>query len=127
MTTTDDASLARTYINRVGAHDLEAVERILDDGLVARFAGTDLSKAEWVAALDRLLPALVRNDIRDVFVDRGRACVVYDFVTDTPAGTIRCVELLSLRDGRITEIELVLDRVAFAPVNTALQERAAVG
>ena len=54
-------------------------------------------------------------------------CVVYDFVTDTAAGAVRCIELLTVDGGVITEIELLLDRVAFAPVNQALEERAAAG
>ncbi|HEY5320759.1 MAG TPA: hypothetical protein VIJ76_07775, partial [Galbitalea sp.] len=95
-----------------------------DDRMLAVFAGGRLDKGEWTAALRRLLPILVRNDIREVFVTGQRACVVYDFVTDTPAGAVVCVELITVSDGRITEVELVLDRVAFAPVQVALQERA---
>jgi hypothetical protein len=45
-------------------------------------------------------------------------------VTDTPAGAVVCVELVTVQDGRITEVELVLDRVAFAPVQATLKERA---
>lgn len=112
------ASIARAY-----SHDLAALEDLLDDTLVAEFAGNSSTKVEWTAALQRLLPALVRNEIREVFEDDDRACVVYDFVTDTPAGAVRCVELLTVRDGRITAIELLLDRVAFGPVNAALAER----
>jgi ketosteroid isomerase-like protein len=70
-----------------------------------------------------LLPALVRNEVREVFADGDRACVVYDFVTDTAAGAVPCVELVTVRDGRITGIELIFDRVAFAPVNEALAAR----
>ena len=125
MTTTDLQAIARGYVDAVGTHDLRPLDDLLDDALTARFAGAVSTKAEWLTALERLLPALVRNDIRDVFVADDRACVVYDFVTDTPAGTVRCVELLTVHDGRISDIELVLDRVAFAPVNTALAERAA--
>jgi hypothetical protein len=50
---------------------------------------------------------------------------VYDFVTDTPAGAVVCVELLTVHNGRITDIELVLDQATFEPVHTALRERAA--
>lgn len=67
----------------------------------------------------------MRNEVREVFADGDRACVVYDFVTDTPAGAVPCVELVTVRDGRITAIELIFDRVAFAPVNEALAARAA--
>jgi hypothetical protein len=125
MTDTEIRTIARSYVEAVGAHDLAPLDDLLDDTLTATFAGGPLDKTEWIAALDRLLPALVRNDIREVFVDGDRAAVVYDFVTNTPGGTIRCIELLTIAGGRITRIELVLDRVAFAPVNQALAELAA--
>jgi ketosteroid isomerase-like protein len=117
------AGIARSYIQAVGSHDMDAVESLLGDDLVAIFAGTTLDRAGWTTALRRLLPALVRNEIREVFTDGDRASVVYDFVTDTPAGAVRCIELLTVKAGKIREIELVLDRVAFAPVNEALKTR----
>ena len=115
--------IARSYIQAVGSHDMEAVENLLGEDLVATFAGTTLDKAGWIAALRRLLPALVRNGIREVFTAQDRACVVYDFITDTAAGAVRCIELLTIKADKIREIELVLDRVAFAPVNEALNAR----
>jgi len=118
MTTAD---IARAYILAVGGHDLAPLDELLDDSLIASFIAPS-TKAEWIAALDHLLPALIRNDIREVFVDGGRACVIYDFVTH--AGTVTCVELLTVVEDRITTIELILDRVAFAPVNAWLTERA---
>lgn len=125
MTQAESAAIARTYIEAVGAHDLATVEGLLSDELAAVFAGGTIGKQEWIAALARLLPALERNEVREVFADGDRACVVYDFVTDTPAGAVPCVELVTVRDGRITAIELIFDRVAFAPVNEALAARAA--
>jgi hypothetical protein len=125
MHITDTESIARRYVDAVGTHELAPLHDLLDDRLEARFAGDAVGKTEWLTALERLLPALVRNDIREVFVDGDRACVVYDFVTDTPAGTVTCVEVLTIDDGRIRDIELVLDRVAFAPVNATLAERTA--
>lgn len=125
MTQAESAAIARTYIEAVGAHDLATVDGLLSDELAAVFAGGTIGKQEWIAALARLLPALVRNEVREVFADGDRACVVYDFVTDTPAGAVPCVELVTVRDGRITAIELIFDRVAFAPVNEALAARAA--
>ena len=116
----DTASIARSYIDAVSSHDLRPLDELFGDSLTATFADNTSDKATWIAALTRLLPALVRNDITDVFADGDRACVAYDFVTNTPGGTIRCVELLTVHDDRITAIELILDRVAFAPVNQAL-------
>lgn len=124
MSITDVESIARQYIETVGAHDLEPLQELFDEGMIAIFAGTSSDKETWIAALDRLLPALIRNEIREIFTHGSRVCVVYDFVTNTDAGAVRCVELLTFRDGEIQEIELVLDRVAFAPVNKMLVERA---
>ncbi|MDR7084278.1 hypothetical protein J2X01_003586 [Arthrobacter ginsengisoli] len=115
--------ITRSYIQAVGSHDMDALGSLLGEDLVATFAGTTLDKAGWTMALKRLLPALVRNDIREVFTAQDRACVVYDFITDTAAGAIRCIELLTINADKIREIELVLDRVAFAPVNEALSIR----
>ena len=115
--------IARSYILAVGSHDMEALEKLLGEDLLATFAGTTLDKAGWTTAIKRLLPALVRNEIREVFSAQDRACVVYDFITDTPAGAVRCIELLTVNADKISEIELVLDRAAFAPVNEALKAR----
>ncbi len=119
------AAVARQYIDAVGRHDLETVGGLLADDLSAIFAGQTLGRDAWLGALKRLLPALVRNDIREVFADGDRACVVYDFVTDTAAGAVPCVELVTVEGDAITRIELIFDRVAFAPVNEALAQRAA--
>jgi ketosteroid isomerase-like protein len=121
-TSTTTGTVARTYIETVGARELAPLDTLFDEGMVATFAGARLNKSDWIEALRRLLPVLIRNDIRETFVDGQRACVVYDFVTDSAAGAVTCVELLTVREGRITDIELVLDRVAFAPVQAALKE-----
>ena len=125
MTIDDTESVARSYIEAVSDHNLIPLQELLDDELIATFAGGISDKGAWISALNRLLPALVRNDIRDIFVNGERACVVYDFVTNTQGGTIACVELLTVSHGTIRSIELMLDRVAFAPVNKELGERAA--
>ncbi len=51
-------------------------------------------------------------------------CVLYDFVTDTPAGAVPAVEWLRVEGGRIARIQLVFDRVAFKPAADELARRA---
>ena len=121
----DTESVASAYIEAVGAHELDALDHLFADRLVAVMGAASYDRQAWLAALNRLLPALVRNDIREIFTDGERACVIYDFVTDTDAGAVRCVELVTVVDGVITEIELIFDRVAFAPVNQALSQQGA--
>jgi ketosteroid isomerase-like protein len=125
MTDGETAQITREYIDAVGRRDLSSLAELFDDALVATFFGARLDKAGWIDALSRLFPVLVRNDIRDVYAAGERGCVVYDFVTDTPAGGVLCVELVTVRAGQIVEVELLLDRVSFAPVRATLDERAA--
>jgi ketosteroid isomerase-like protein len=123
----DAGTVITRYLELVGAHDLAPLEDLFADDLVATTSGASFGKAEWIAALRRLLPVLVRNDIRHVFVDGDDACAVYDFVTDTEAGAVPCVEWITVTGDRISRVELIFEKANWAHVAAALQERAAVG
>jgi hypothetical protein len=124
MTQLDAAAALTRYIELVGSHDLGRLDDLFADSLVATTAGNTFDKPQWIAALRRLLPVVVRNDIRHVFRDGNKACVIYDFVTDTEAGAVPCVESVTVVDGRITAIELIFEKVNWAYVASALQARA---
>lgn len=85
MTDPDTRTAARAYIEAVGTRDLTPLDMLFDERMVATISGTRLDKSGWIEAIRRLLPVLIRNDIREIFVAGQHACVVYDFVTDTPA------------------------------------------
>ena len=124
---TDVGAIATRYIELVGAHDLDAVEGLLAENVVATTTRGTSTKAEWIAALRRLLPVLERNEIRQVVVDGDSACVVYDFVTDTEAGAVPCAEWITIdADGRMTAINLLFEKTHWAHVVAALQDRASV-
>jgi ketosteroid isomerase-like protein len=124
MPQSEAAILATAYVDSVGAKKLGLLDDLFAEDLVATLAGDTFDKAQWISALARLLPVLVRNDIRKVFTDGDDACVVYDFVTDTAAGAVPCVELVTVRDGRIVTIELIFEKANWPVVVAALQERA---
>ncbi|HEY3587618.1 MAG TPA: hypothetical protein VGK85_10720, partial [Myxococcaceae bacterium] len=64
------------------------------------------------------------NDIREVVVDGSSACVVYDFVTNTAAGPVRCAEWVTVDgQGRITGINLLFDKTNWALVDAAREAR----
>ena len=117
--------VATRYIELVGARNLEPLEELFADDLVATTNGATFGKAAWIAALGRLLPAVVRNDIREVFTNGDKVAVIYDFVTDTDAGAVPCVEWVTVRDGQITTIELIFEKANWSHAAAALQERAA--
>jgi len=66
-----------------------------------------------------------RSDVKKVFVDGNEVCVIYDFVTNTPAGAVPIVEWLRVEDGQIASVTLFFDRVAFKPAADELAHLAA--
>jgi hypothetical protein len=79
----------------------------------------------FVGGFERLVPIILRNDIRKVFVDADEAVVVYDFVTDTPAGAVVSVEHIKTRNGLIASSLLVFERLHWPEVQAELADRAA--
>jgi hypothetical protein len=65
----------------------------------------------------------VRSDVKKVFTDGPDICVIYDFVTDTPAGAVPIVEWLRVEGGRISSVTLVFDRIAFKPASDEIARR----
>jgi hypothetical protein len=120
----DAGATATRYIELVGAHDLAPLEDLLADAVVATTVNGTFDKAEWIGALRRLLPVLLRNEVRQVVVDGLVACVVYDFVTDTEAGAVPCAEWITLdEEGRIAGINILFEKTDWAQVAAAIQER----
>jgi hypothetical protein len=121
----DAGAVVARYIQLVGAHDLAPLDELFADDFVATSNGATFDRTEWVTALRRLLPVVVRNDIRQVFTNGDKAAIVYDFVTDTDAGAVPCVEWATVRDGRIATVELIFEKANWGHVAAALQQRTA--
>lgn len=120
----DRKSAAANYIEAVGRKDFAAVEACLAPDVSFRGPFMQLnSAAEFVGALQRLAPILVRNDVRRVFAEGDAACIFYDFVTDTESGAVPTVEFLTFRDDKIAEIEILFDRMQFAAACDAVAKR----
>ena len=125
-TTVDIKDLAKRYIDAAGRKDYETVASLLAPDVVFKGAAFETHGSdEFIAPFKRMAPVWVRSEIRNVFADGEQACVIYDFVTDTDAGSVPCIELITFRDERIARVELFFDRVQFAPAAQALAERAA--
>jgi hypothetical protein len=124
--TNDPKGIALAYIDACGRKDLDAVAPLLAPDVV--FVGpsnTVTGATPYLAVLRRIGPVWVRSDVKKVFADGPDVCVIYDFVTDTPAGAVPIVEWLRIEAGRITAIKLFFDRVTFKPASDELARRAA--
>jgi SnoaL-like domain len=70
---------------------------------------TTHGREQYMSGLPRLATVIVRNDIREIVVEGSRAFILYDFVTDTTAGTVLSGEFLTFEDGLIRSIILIYD------------------
>lgn len=122
----DLKALALSYLDAVGKKELDRLDDLLAPDLAFRGPSMTRSTArDFVGALARLGAIHVRNDVRRVFVDGDDVCVIYDFVTDTPAAALPMVEWLHFHEGRIRAIDLYYDRVPWKTVMEEMATRAA--
>jgi hypothetical protein len=122
---TDTRELVTAYITAVGENRLEALPAVLDPDAVFVVGDTTLRGADaFIGGFRRLTPIILRNEIRKLFVDGDEACVIYDFVTDTPAGAVPSVEYIKLKGGRILSSLLVFERLHWPEVQAVINERA---
>ncbi len=114
------------YIEASGSKDYDTVREILtpDVSFKGPFMKLGSSQA-FIAGLERMAPIWERNVVQKVLSDGNQVCVLYDFVTNTAAGAVPCIELLKFEDDRISSVELFFDRAQFAPAQEALAKRAA--
>lgn len=108
---TDLRALVTDYVKSVGERRFDRFEELLHPDV--EFGGTtgvQLQGAPAVAeGFRRLGPIILRNEIRELIVEDDKAFVLYDFVTDTPAGGVLTGELLTVEDGRVRSITLIFD------------------
>jgi ketosteroid isomerase-like protein len=116
--------LVTAYIDAVGEGRLQDLPAMLDPDAEFTFGDTTLRGADaFAGGFKRLSQILLRNEIRKIFVDGDEACVIYDFVTDTPAGAVLSVEYLKFKQGRITSSLLVFERLHWPEVMAELVKR----
>lgn len=122
----DPASIARDYVKSVGRGDLEHVATLLHPQAEFTLGSTSThTREEFLRPFHRLAPIVLRSDIRHIFVDGSEVCVVYDFVTDTPAGAVLSVELLAIEDDLITSSTLVFEKERWPEAIRELESRIA--
>jgi len=125
-TTHDPKTVAMAYIEGCARKDLDAVARLLAPDVTFEGPGNTVTGAEpYLAVLRRIGMVWLRSDVKKVFTDGPDVCVIYDFVTDSPAGAVPTVEWLRVEDGLIKAVKLFFDRVSFKPASDELARRLA--
>jgi SnoaL-like protein len=107
----DPRALAVAYIEAVGNKEFDRVAELLHPDADFITSGPRIQGIPaYVGALRRLAPILVRNDVHTTVVDGNDVAIVYDFVTDTPAGSVPTVEWLTTEGGRIRTSRLIFHK-----------------
>ncbi len=121
----DPKSIALAYISACARQDLDAVASLLAPDLEFVGVSATLHGAQaYLDVLRRLAPVWKESAVRKVFTDGDEVCVIYDFVTDTPAGAVPCVEWIRVQGERIRKVTLFFDRVTFQPAKDEMLRRA---
>jgi len=115
MTQTDAATIVESYRAALGAGDFDTARTLMQDNMTFQGPFDTFDTADqYLAATKRLASIIQRIDLKKVFVDGNDVCVLYDMVTNTPAGTAFIGEWYQVKDGKIAALRAVFDARPFA-------------
>jgi ketosteroid isomerase-like protein len=117
MTSADPRAVADKFFKAWTTGDFAAARSLLHDDV--SFAGPidSFNSAEaYLGALEGLAQIVKAAEEQKVFVDGNDVCVVYDLVTNTPAGTAPTAEWYHIRNGKISAVRVFFDARPFAPM-----------
>ena len=102
--------LVSDYVEAIAGRFDDLVELLHPDASFTGAVKEAYGREAYIAGFRRLLPILVRIDVRQIVVDGDQAVVLYDFVTDTEAGAVLSSELLTFENGLIRSSVLLYDQ-----------------
>lgn len=109
------ADVVQRYTQALGKGDFAAARRYLHDNLSFHGPIDTFDKPEpLLESLQKLHPIVQRIDMKKLFVDGNDVCMLYDLVTNTPAGTSFVAEWYHVAGDKIASIRVVFDARPFA-------------
>src|SRR5215472_16720236 len=113
MTTASE--VVERYQTALGKGDFATARKWMQDDMAFQGPLDTFNQAdEYLEALKRLASIIQRIDLKKVFVDGDDVCVLYDMVTNTPAGTAFIAEWYQVKGGKIASLRAVFDARPFA-------------
>src|SRR5215470_14591292 len=86
------------FMGAMGKGDFSAARKLLHDNLSFRGPIDAFDKPEpYLEALNKLQPIVQRIDVKKMFVDGNDVCMLYDMVTNSPAGTAFVAEWMHVK------------------------------
>ena len=88
MTNTSAGEIIESYQTALGKGDFATARKLMQDNMTFQGPLDTFNTAdEYLESLKKLASIVQRIDLKKVFVDGDDVCVLYDMVTNTPAGT----------------------------------------
>ena len=115
MANTDPKAVAGEFLKAWTTGDFDTARHLLHDDLsfdgpLDKFDNAD----DYIAALTGLAQVVQSVEEQKVFVDGNDVCVIYNLVTNTPAGAALTAEWYHLRDSKISAVRVIFDARPFA-------------
>src|SRR5437762_6917922 len=112
---TSASEIVESYRAALGKGDFATARTVMQDNMTFQGPLDTFHKADdYLEAIKKLASIIQRIDLKKVFVDGDDVCVLYDMVTNTPAGTAFIAEWYQVKDGKITALRAVFDARPFA-------------
>ncbi len=109
------SAVALKYFDHWSRKDYEGSAVYLDENL--SFNGpidTFNNAKDYLNAISRLGQIVTEVRKQKTFIDGKDVCIVYELVTDTPAGTVPCAEWIHADHGKVKSIQVFFDARPFA-------------
>ena len=109
--------VVESYRSALGRGDFGVARQLMQDDMT--FQGpldTFTTADQYLEASRKLASIIQRIDVKKTFVDGDDVCVLYEMVTNTPAGTAFIAEWYRVAHGKIASIRVVFDARPFAPL-----------
>jgi hypothetical protein len=107
--------IVESYREALGKGDFASARNLMQDNMVFEGPLDTFNKADDYLAANKKLASIIQGiELKKVFVDGNDVCVLYNMVTNTPAGTAFIAEWYQVKDGKIAYMRAVFDARPFA-------------
>jgi limonene-1,2-epoxide hydrolase len=115
MTNASAIEVVESYQAALGKGDFASARNLMQDNMIFEGPIDTFNKADDYLAANKRLASIVQHiDLKKVFADGDDICVLYEMVTNTPAGTAFIAEWYQVKGGKIAFIRAVFDARPFA-------------
>jgi limonene-1,2-epoxide hydrolase len=109
------SEIVESYRAALGKGDFATARMLMQDNMTFQGPFDTFNTADaYLEAAGRLASIIQRIDLKKVFADGDDICVLYDMVTNTPAGTAFIAEWYQVQGGKIAALRAVFDARPFA-------------